>query len=75
MRYSFGRNTIGNLCANFVDDINADNILDLIFCQGNAGTADVVGFQLGVGNGTFQTPTDIVSNNQFPVPKFYDGGF
>jgi hypothetical protein len=70
IKYTFGINTIGSTCrAGIVDDLNADGKLDLAFCQGNASVADVVGVQLGNGDGTFQVATNIVTLAQVPFPN------
>jgi len=70
IEYTFGINTIGSTClAGVVDDLKADGKLDLAFCQGNASVADVVGFQLGNGDGTFQAATNIVALAQVPFPN------
>jgi hypothetical protein len=70
IEYTFGINTIGSTCrAGVVDDLNADGKLDLASCQGNASVADVVGVQLGNGDGMFQAATNIVALAQVPFPN------
>jgi hypothetical protein len=70
MHNTVGSNNVGNTCrpAGVVDDVNGDGKLDLAFCQGNAGTASVVGFQLGNADGTFQKPTNLTTPTPPPIP-------
>jgi hypothetical protein len=70
MHNTVGSNNVGNTCrpAGAVDDVNGDGKLDLAFCQGNAGTASVVGFQLGNADGTFQKPTNLTTPTPPPIP-------
>jgi hypothetical protein len=70
VNYSFGSNGVGTECyQGVVDDLNADGKLDLAFCQGNAGTASFVGFQLGNGDGTFQAVTNLTTPLPPPIPQ------
>jgi FG-GAP-like repeat/Abnormal spindle-like microcephaly-assoc'd, ASPM-SPD-2-Hydin len=72
VNYSVGTSLSGNACnpAGAVDALSADGSLDLVFCQGNADPAFLVGYQLGNGSGTFQSPVDLTTPNwAFFIPS------
>ncbi len=72
VNYSVGTSSSGNACkpAGAVDALSADARLDLVFCQGNADPTFLVGYQLGNGSGTFQSPMDLTTPNwAFFIPS------
>jgi hypothetical protein len=63
VRYAIGDVT-GGVCAPVLDDINADGKLDVAGCQGFAfsglyALASTASIQLGNGDGSLQTPTNL----------------
>jgi hypothetical protein len=70
--YSVGTSSFGNACnpAGAVDALSANASLDLVFCQGNPDPTFLVGYQLGNGSGTFQSPTPLTTPNwAFFIPS------